>query len=86
MPGNIEDYVHRIGRTGRAGAYGTAITFFTGANTKLTRPLINVLRESNQEIPDGLAQLRGFGGGGGGRGFGGGRGRGGGRYTPYGRY
>ena len=28
-PNNSEDYVHRIGRTGRAGAKGTAITFFT---------------------------------------------------------
>jgi ATP-dependent RNA helicase DDX5/DBP2 len=28
-PNNSEDYIHRIGRTGRAGAKGTAITFFT---------------------------------------------------------
>ena len=28
-PNNSEDYIHRIGRTGRAGAMGTAITFFT---------------------------------------------------------
>jgi ATP-dependent RNA helicase DDX5/DBP2 len=28
-PNNSEDYVHRIGRTGRAGATGTATTFFT---------------------------------------------------------
>lgn len=28
-PNNSEDYVHRIGRTGRAGANGTAITLFT---------------------------------------------------------
>lgn len=28
-PNNSEDYVHRIGRTGRAGSYGTAITLFT---------------------------------------------------------
>jgi ATP-dependent RNA helicase DDX5/DBP2 len=28
-PNNSEDYVHRIGRTARAGAHGTAITFFT---------------------------------------------------------
>ena len=32
MPGNIEDYVHRIGRTGRGGASGTAISFFTEGN------------------------------------------------------
>ena len=28
-PNNSEDYVHRIGRTGRAGSTGTAITLFT---------------------------------------------------------
>ena len=28
-PNNSEDYVHRIGRTGRAGSKGTAITLFT---------------------------------------------------------
>lgn len=28
-PNNSEDYIHRIGRTGRAGQVGTAITFFT---------------------------------------------------------
>ena len=30
MPRNIEDYVHRIGRTGRAGANGTALSFAAG--------------------------------------------------------
>ena len=30
VPRNPEDYVHRIGRTGRAGAEGTAITFMSG--------------------------------------------------------
>lgn len=28
-PNNSEDYIHRIGRTGRAGQLGTAITLFT---------------------------------------------------------
>ena len=28
-PNHIEDYTHRIGRTGRAGTKGTAITFIT---------------------------------------------------------
>ncbi len=34
-PNNSEDYIHRIGRTGRAGATGTAITFFTTDSTFL---------------------------------------------------
>jgi ATP-dependent RNA helicase DDX5/DBP2 len=32
MPNSIEDYVHRIGRTGRAGAKGVAHSFVTGSN------------------------------------------------------
>lgn len=88
MPGNIEDYVHRIGRTGRANTTGTSLTFFTPDNGKLARDLINVLREAGQPVEPALEALalRTFGGGNfrGGRGGSGGRGRGrGGR--PWGR-
>ena len=38
-PNNSEDYVHRIGRTGRAGAKGTAITLFT-TDSKSTQAVI----------------------------------------------
>ena len=37
-PNNSEDYIHRIGRTGRAGAKGTAITFFTTDSELLSFP------------------------------------------------
>ncbi|KAF2232497.1 hypothetical protein EV356DRAFT_525193 [Viridothelium virens] len=79
-PNNSEDYVHRIGRTGRAGANGTAITLFTTDNSKQARDLIAVLQEAKQQIDPRLQEMARYGGGGGGgRGFGGGRGRGGGR-------
>lgn len=43
MPKIIEDYVHRIGRTGRAGANGIAITFFaTDEDVRLARDFIDV--------------------------------------------
>lgn len=82
MPGNIEDYVHRIGRTGRAGSTGTAISFFTEGNKSLGAALIKIMREAKQDIPEELRRYdRGqygqhprYGGGRGGRGFGGGRG------------
>ncbi|CAG9942072.1 unnamed protein product [Clonostachys rosea f. rosea IK726] len=78
-PNNSEDYIHRIGRTGRAGAKGTAITFFTTDNQKQARDLVNVLQEAKQNIDPRLAEMARYGGGGG-RGYGGyGRGRGGGR-------
>ncbi|KAM0348658.1 hypothetical protein ACHAPU_004093 [Fusarium lateritium] len=79
-PNNSEDYIHRIGRTGRAGALGTAITLFTTDNQKQARDLVNVLQEAKQQIDPRLAEMTRYGGGGGGRGYGGwGRGRGGGR-------
>jgi len=37
LPRNIEDYVHRIGRTGRAGATGTAISFSSGQEAPLVK-------------------------------------------------
>lgn len=90
MPNNIEDYVHRIGRTGRAGAKGTAVSFFTDKAAKMAKELVEILYEAKQEVPQALASQVGgygggsrYGGGGGGRGGnGGGRGYngGGGRY------
>lgn len=37
LPRNIEDYVHRIGRTGRAGAKGIALSFATGRESGLVK-------------------------------------------------
>ncbi|PWN39017.1 DEAD-domain-containing protein [Ceraceosorus guamensis] len=82
FPTNTEDYIHQIGRTGRAGAKGTAITFFTTGDAKSARELVGILREAKQEIPPEVMEMSSYGGGGGrggGRGYGGGRGgRGGG--------
>lgn len=52
MPKNIEDYIHRIGRTGRVGNKGTAISFFNSKNSSITRSLIGVLEKMEQEIPE----------------------------------
>ena len=40
LPQELEYYVHRIGRTGRADAHGEAISFFTPAETRRTLPMI----------------------------------------------
>lgn len=61
MPGTAEDYVHRIGRTGRAGATGTAYSFFTAANARLAKQIVNVMREANQVVPSELAQMAAVG-------------------------
>ena len=49
-PSNSEDYVHRIGRTGRSNNTGTAYTLFTHSNANKANDLIQVLREANQTI------------------------------------
>jgi ATP-dependent RNA helicase DDX5/DBP2 len=76
-PNNSEDYIHRIGRTGRAGAKGTAITLFTTDNSKQARDLVSVLQEAKQQIDPRLHEMTRYGGGGGGRFGGRGFGRGG---------
>ncbi|KAK3037654.1 hypothetical protein RJ639_030431 [Escallonia herrerae] len=58
FPLTTEDYVHRIGRTGRAGKKGVAHTFFMKENKGLSGELINVLREAGQIVP---AALMNFG-------------------------
>ncbi|KAI4372191.1 hypothetical protein MLD38_010456 [Melastoma candidum] len=57
FPLTTEDYVHRIGRTGRAGKKGVAHTFFTKENKVLSGELVNVLREANQVVPDALLKF-----------------------------
>jgi len=55
MPGTIEAYTHRIGRTGRAGKKGVAVSFLTGADTDLYFDLKNLLQASKQFVPHELA-------------------------------
>jgi ATP-dependent RNA helicase DDX3X len=88
LPNDIDDYVHRIGRTGRAGNTGLATAFFTNGNRFISDPMVKLLRDANQEVPQWLEKMSqnpanspsntsAFGrrGGGGGSGSGGGGGR-----------
>ncbi|GIL44076.1 hypothetical protein Vafri_1631 [Volvox africanus] len=84
MPKTAEDYVHRIGRTGRAGAHGTAYSFFTTADARLARQLVEVMQEAGQQPPPELLQMVHLGGGGGSGGFRSRGGGGGGGYRGYG--
>ncbi|KAJ3994273.1 P-loop containing nucleoside triphosphate hydrolase protein [Lentinula boryana] len=80
LPSDIDDYVHRIGRTGRAGNTGVSTAFYNKGNKNIVKELVELLREANQEIPNWLevsAHESSFGGSFRGRGRG--RGRGGGR-------
>lgn len=51
LPNDIDDYVHRIGRTGRAGKTGIATAFFNESNLSLAKPLADLMKEANQEVP-----------------------------------
>merc|ERR1712110_486621 len=61
FPGSIEDYIHRVGRTGRAGATGSSYTFFTSDKFKHAKDLVAVLNEANQPVPEELQKLAGGG-------------------------
>ncbi|KAI8394124.1 P-loop containing nucleoside triphosphate hydrolase protein [Radiomyces spectabilis] len=77
LPTDIDDYVHRIGRTGRAGNTGLATAFFNRGNKNICTDLVDILKEANQEIPsflESIARESRMYGGRGGRGRGGGRG------------
>ncbi|RWR88636.1 DEAD-box ATP-dependent RNA helicase 37-like protein isoform X1 [Cinnamomum micranthum f. kanehirae] len=56
LPKDIDDYVHRIGRTGRAGKTGLATAFFSEGNQPLAKALAELMQEANQEVPSWLSQ------------------------------
>lgn len=57
MPSDIEEYVHRIGRTGRVGHTGLATSFFNDKNRNISRDLIDILSDAKQEIPSWLESM-----------------------------
>jgi ATP-dependent RNA helicase DDX46/PRP5 len=56
-PSHMEDYVHRAGRTGRAGNTGTCITFITPEQDKLSVDLVRALEASKAFVPDNLKEM-----------------------------
>lgn len=57
FPTSINQYIHRIGRTGRAGLRGTAITFFTEDDKESLRTIANVVKQSGGDVPDWMLAL-----------------------------
>ncbi|XP_050682803.1 ATP-dependent RNA helicase abstrakt [Leptidea sinapis] len=60
MPEDIENYVHRIGRTGRAGGMGVATTLLgRQQDDSVLRDLAHLLREAGQKVPSFLLEMIG---------------------------
>ncbi|XP_067300203.1 DEAD-box helicase 3 X-linked a isoform X5 [Pseudorasbora parva] len=57
LPSDIEEYVHRIGRTGRVGNLGLATSFYNDKNSNITKDLLDILVEAKQEVPSWLENL-----------------------------
>lgn len=55
MPKSIDEYVHRIGRTGRVGNRGRATSFYDPEDdAHITGDLVKILKQADQQIPDWL--------------------------------
>jgi superfamily II DNA/RNA helicase len=51
LPYNAEDYVHRIGRTGRAGASGDAISLYSDKDARLLQDIEKLIRTKLTPLP-----------------------------------
>ncbi|KAI4884287.1 hypothetical protein NFI96_019992 [Prochilodus magdalenae] len=63
FPTSAVDYIHRIGRTGRAGHMGKAVTFFTESDKPLLRSIATVIKRAGCPVPDymiGLKKIKSF--------------------------
>ena len=58
IPLTAESYVHRVGRTGRAGKRGTAVTFFTEDDKYRLAPIVKVVHESGCPVAPYLLELK----------------------------
>jgi len=52
IPQEVEDYVHRIGRTGRAGHSGIATSYFGAGDEKIAPDILKLLTENKQDVPE----------------------------------
>ncbi len=56
LPSKIENYTHRIGRTGRAGKQGIATSFLTDADESIMAPLKAYLLSTGNHVPEKLSR------------------------------
>lgn len=64
LPKDIQDYVHRIGRTGRVGNRGKASSFYDPEkDNTLANELVTILTQAKQEVPEFLSSFNALSGG-----------------------
>jgi len=57
VPSHLEDYVHRCGRTGRAGNKGTAVTFISKGQDRYTLDIVKALVQSDTAVPEDVQKM-----------------------------
>ena len=58
FPSTTVSYIHRIGRTGRGGRQGEAITFFTNKDKTLLRNIATIVKRSGGEVPEYMLKMK----------------------------
>lgn len=56
-PNHLENYVQRVGRTGRAGQKGTSYTFITPAEAEYAPDVVKALKDAKQKVPPELQEM-----------------------------
>lgn len=57
LPTNRENYIHRIGRSGRFGRKGVAVNFVTQGDTRYVRDIEEFYTTQIEEMPMNVADL-----------------------------
>lgn len=58
FPQSSASYIHRIGRTGRAGSQGKAVTYFTKDDLPYLKSIVNVMKDSGCDVPEWMLLLK----------------------------
>ncbi len=58
FPQTAISYIHRIGRSGRAGNIGKAVTYFSDSDLPYLRSIANIIREAGCTVPEYMLKLR----------------------------
>ena len=57
MPQQIENYIHRIGRSGRYGRKGTAINLISGDDSRALKEIQDMYKIDIETLPQDLSKI-----------------------------